>query len=100
MSNLLDTDDRDISWLPPASSLGGEVDVACSGMASEASKREVRPVCRGRTVNLGLGTVGGQPRLCEFIGFAAVRAHNICFGLSVHVSSRPLRERPRRERSG
>lgn len=29
MSNLLDSDDRDICLLPSASSLGGEVDIAC-----------------------------------------------------------------------
>ena len=42
VSNLLDSDDREICWFLPASSLGGsalggEADVACSGMASEAS---------------------------------------------------------------
>ena len=42
MSNLLDSDDREICRLPPASPLGGG-DVGRSGMASEAPKREVRP---------------------------------------------------------
>jgi hypothetical protein len=87
MSNLLDSDDCDICWLPPASSLGGEVDVACSGMASEASEREVRRF-PGRVV--GLGTLDGQP-VRETIGFAAVRVRaGECFGLSVDVLDWPL----------
>jgi len=89
MSNLLDLDDRDICWLPPTSSLGGEVDVACSGMASEASEREVRPApFPGRVV--GLGTLDGQP-VRETIGFVAVRVRaSGCFGLSVDVLDWPL----------
>jgi len=81
MSNLLDSDDRDICWLPPASSLGGEVDVACTGMAREASEREVSPF-PGRAI--GLGRLDGQS-VHETIGFAAVRAGR-CFRLSVDVS--------------
>jgi hypothetical protein len=70
MSNLYDLDDRDISCLPPASSLGGKADSTCSGMASGASEREARSFF-GR--GFGLGTSDGQP-VRETIGFAAVRA--------------------------
>jgi hypothetical protein len=82
MSNLLDSDDGDIL---PASSLGGKVDVACSGMASEAAEREGRPF-PGRAV--GLGTLDGQP-VRETIRFAAVCVGRR-FGLSVDVSDWPL----------
>ena len=63
-----------------ARSLGGEVDVACSGMASGASELEVNPFS-GRVV--GLGILGGQPAR-ETIAFAAVRAGGY-FGLSVDI---------------
>jgi hypothetical protein len=53
MSNLLDFDDRDMCLLPPACSLRGEADVACSEMAGEASEREVNPF-PGRVVGLGI----------------------------------------------
>ena len=77
MCSLLDSDDRDICWLPPGSPLGGEVapgevDLACpgTGVARGASEREVRPFSdRGA----GLETLDGQP-VRETIGFAAVRA--------------------------
>jgi hypothetical protein len=67
MSNLLylDDRDRDICWLPPASSLGGEVDVR------RTSERELSPFffswscCWFRDLR--------QP-VRETIGFAAVRA--------------------------
>jgi hypothetical protein len=84
MSNLLHSDDRDI---PPGSSLGGKVDVACPGMANEAPEREGRSF-PGRVVGLSLRTLGGQP-VRETIGFAAVRVGR-CFGLLVSVSDWPL----------
>jgi hypothetical protein len=81
LSSSLDSDDRDICWLPPGSPLGGEVatgevDVACPGIA-----RKVRPF-PGR--GAGLETVGGQP-VRETIGFAAVRAARE-FELSVDLT--------------
>ena len=79
MSNLLDS----ICWLPPASSLGGEVHVTCS---SDVSEREFRPF-PGRA--FGLGTLDGQP-VRETIGFIAVCVRG-CFPLSVDVSDWPLR---------
>jgi hypothetical protein len=88
MSNLLDSVDRDIpGWLPPASSLGGEVNVACTEMAG--SEREVPFPRRAH----GLGTLHGQPLREATIGITAVTAVRACrcLGLSVDVSDWPLR---------
>ena len=70
MYSLLDSDDRDICWLPPGSPSGGEVDMACPGIAREASESEVR---LSSDRGAGLETLDGQP-VRETIGFAAVRA--------------------------
>jgi hypothetical protein len=83
MSSLLDSDDRNIYWPPPAS-LGSETEVACPGLASEASERDVHPFPRR---GVGLGTLVGQP-VRETIGFAAVCAGG-CFKLLVDVSDWP-----------
>jgi len=95
MSNILGSDDRDICWFPPDSSLGAEADVACSGMAhgSEAaesrSEREVLPFSRG----FGLGSPVGQS-LRETIGLATLCVGR-SFRLSVDVRSDwPLRSPP------
>jgi hypothetical protein len=86
MSSLLDPDDGDI---PPASSLGGKVDVACPGMAGEASEQEGRPFS-----GVGLGSLDGRP-VRETIGFVAVCVCvGRCFGFSVDVSDSPLRFPP------
>ena len=95
MCSSLDSDDRDICWLPPGSPWGGggevapgEVDLACpgTGIARGASEREVRPFCdRGA----GLETVCGQP-VRETIGFAAVRAAK-GVELSADVTDRRIR---------
>jgi hypothetical protein len=58
-----------ICWFLSISSLRGEVDVACPGMAGE-EEREVRPF---PVLGVGLGTLSGQP-VREAIGFVAVRA--------------------------
>lgn len=57
------------------------MDVACPGIAGEASERGVRPF-PGR--GAGLETVAGQS-LREPIGFTAVRAGG-CFELSAGVT--------------
>ena len=71
MSNLLDSDDRDICWLLPACSGNGDGKRAFPGRA------------------FGKGILDGQPVrdtiVCTAVGVGR------CFGLSVDVSDWPLR---------
>jgi hypothetical protein len=60
MSTLSDTEDRDIRWSSPASSVGGEVDVACTGMAGEASEWEPCPFPDRLQIAVGGETLDGQ----------------------------------------
>lgn len=90
--NFMDPDDRehDICWLPPASSLGGDVDAVCG-----ASEHKVASFLTflGRAV--GLGTLDGQP-VRETIGFVAVRAGGF-FRHPVNISNWLLRFPPARQ---
>ena len=54
-------EDREICWLPPASSVWGEADVACTGTAGEASEWELCPLPDRLQTASGGGTLDGQP---------------------------------------
>jgi hypothetical protein len=84
MSTLLDAEDRELCWLLPASSVGGEVDVACTGTAGEASEWELCPFPGRLQIAVGRGTLDGQVRetIGRWGGPIAVRARLGRFGLS------------------